>query len=220
MVALFRKTWATSPREHSTLLSYVKRDDVWQMPEMYDYARDVIIPKDRAIAGNPPWLPFAPFPYVVVGPQSSRPPATKPAASLLIDLAFKQGKINDLAGEIETTRKKLPNWTAGDVLLAMALCRAGRHAEAESLVRTLPDTIKKDSVASSGANLLYAYYALGVELEQSNSSRDLAARVYENALNTPYSYLQFRFDPERAPLRRLVNIYRRDRRFEAARARY
>ena len=32
-----------------TLLSYVKRDDVWQMPEMYDYAREAIIPKDRAI---------------------------------------------------------------------------------------------------------------------------------------------------------------------------
>ncbi len=78
----------------------------------------------------------------------------------------------------------MPNWTAGDVLLAMVLCRAGKHGEAEALVRKLPETIKKDPVAASVPYLFYAYYTLGRRARTNMPPpEDLAAKVYENALS-------------------------------------
>ena len=90
-----------------------------------------------------------------------------------------RGKLDELASEIETNRKKLPNWTAGDFLLALVLCRAGKYGEAEAIVRKLPETIKKDPAASGGLYLIYAYHSIGLELEQSTAARDLAIKVYE-----------------------------------------
>ncbi len=142
---------------------------------------------------------------------------TKPVVLLLVELALKLGKIDELAAEIEQARKKMPSWNAGDFLLAMVLCRSGKTREAEALVRSLPETIEKDVAGVSGAYLFYAYHTLGVEVEQTMATSDLAAKLYEHAMSTPYSYLQIRMDYDQTPLHRLVNIYRRDRRFEDAR---
>ena len=99
---------------------------------------------------------------------------------LFVDLASKLGKLDELASDIVAARKKLPDWTAGDALLAMVLCRAGRYREAEKLVQEFPETIKRDPVAASGTYLFYAYSAIAQGLEQNAASRELATKVYEH----------------------------------------
>ena len=136
VTSLFRKAWVAFPQQHDRLIVYVRREDVWQMPEIYDYAREAIIPKDRASVRT--WTPFVPMSVPASATQTA-----KPSVSLLVDVASKLGKLDELASEIASTRKKQPAWTAGDALLAMVLCRAGRYDEAEALVQTLLETIKK-----------------------------------------------------------------------------
>ena len=131
VVSLFRRAWAAFPQQRFYFIAYVKRDDVWQMPEIYDYAREAIIPRDRSSAASAPWIPFVP--QSVVASQRA-----KPSVVLFVDLASKLGKLDGLASEIVAARKKLPAWTAGDALLAMVLCRAGRIARLKSWSGSFP----------------------------------------------------------------------------------
>ncbi len=212
VIALFRKAWAAFPQQRYSLIAYVKRDDVWQMPEIYDYAREAIIPRDGGSVAVAPWTPFVPLRIQSGGPQTG-----KPVVLLLAEAAAKRGKLDELAHEIAAARKKIPSWTAGEALLAIVLCRAGRYDEAEAVVRALPETVKKDTAAASGPYLFYAYFIVASELEQNRRSRELALEVYQHALGAPSSYLQFRFERDQTPLGRLVDLYRRERRPDDAR---
>ena len=129
----------------------------------------------------------------------------------------KLGKLDELASEIVTARKKLPAWTAGDALLALVLCRAGRYDEAEALVRKLPETIKKDPVAASGPYLFYAYSAIAQGSNKTLLPETWRRRSTRTRSSSPYSFLQFRFERNQTPVGHLVDLYRRDRRFEDAR---
>ena len=183
VVALFRKTWAAFPQDHAYILSYVRTDDIWQIPEMYNYAREACIPKDNVSADSMTWATFNPMSVQPsLGAQASKVRMTKPVVLRLVELALKLGKIDELAAEIKQARKKMPSWTAGDFLLAMVLCRSGKYREAEALVRSLPETMKKKVVGVSLALLFYAYHTLGVEVEQTMATSDLAAKLYENAM--------------------------------------
>ena len=59
MLSLFKKAWAAFPEERSYMLQYIRGNDFWQMPEMYDYARDVIIPKPTTFMPATQWTAFA-----------------------------------------------------------------------------------------------------------------------------------------------------------------
>lgn len=60
--SVYRKAWAAFPEQARVqLLVYVWRDDVWQMPQMYDHAREAIIPKTPPQPGSLiRWYPFMP----------------------------------------------------------------------------------------------------------------------------------------------------------------
>ena len=210
--ALFRRAWDTFPRQRNLVVARIAREEIWQMPEMYDYAREAIIPKTRSAATYNPWSPFAPGIGVGNPPQPLKPPIL-----MIVDLAASLGKLQELVEEIQTTRKRLPEWTAGEAILALVLARAGKYREAEAVVRKLPETIEKDTVVASAPGLFYVYCTIGVDLEQNPVTRDLAIGLYEHAITTQTAYYQWRFQPEQRPTHRLVRLYRRDRRHDNAR---
>ena len=41
---LFRKAWAAFPDQRANLMAYMSDDSAWKVPEMYDYAREAVIP--------------------------------------------------------------------------------------------------------------------------------------------------------------------------------
>ena len=119
------------------------------------------------------------------------------AASRLLDLAEARGQLDELAGEIEAARKDRPDWTAGDVYLAMVRCRAGRYDEARALVRKLADPkTQKDRSLDVPSTRCTPAWALGSELEAIPTRLDdLALTVYERARWTiPMPFLQYRFE--------------------------
>ncbi len=182
------------------------------MSEIYDYAREAIIPRVPLPDSYLYWYPFLP-------PSSTRLSfdALQTAASRLLDLAESRDQLDQLAGEIEAARKRITNWTAGDVLLAMVRCRAGRYDEVKRLVPRALENLKKDPIASSTTYGWYAAWALGLELENRDETRDLALTVYADSLDNPYAFLQFRLVSEKVPYRRLVHLYISEGRYEEAR---
>ena len=82
-MALFKKAWEAFPAERQNLFSYAYQTEFWQMPEMYGYARQALIPDDAS----------GPFQAAARGSRSSREPSTGSDGSItsivsrLLDLA-------------------------------------------------------------------------------------------------------------------------------------
>ena len=217
--SVYRKAWKAFPEHRFYLVGAVHREEIWQMPEMYELAREAIIPAGATSSTIASWYPFIPISIGSALPTTAlpTPPIVKPAVSRFLDLAASQGRLDELAGQIEAARKANTDWTAGDATLALVHCRTGKYGEAGMLVRKLCDQIKKNEVAGVTAGLMYALWTVGLELEQHPATRDLAVAAYESAMGLPSAFLQFRFQSDRIPARRLVDIYVRDGRRDDAR---
>ncbi len=212
VVSLFRKAWADFPDGHALLITSVRRDAVWQMSESYDYAREAIIPRSPSPASLMHWYSFLP-PISATNAIENGPPA----ALRLLDLAERRDQLDQLAAEIEAARKTMPEWRVGDVLLALVRCRAGRYDEVKRLVPRALESLKKDPIASNNSYAWYAAWAMGIELENHEATRNLAMAVYEESIIQPYSFIQFRLHTDKAPFRHLVHLYTSEGRREDAR---
>ena len=212
VAAFFRKAWAAFPEGRNLLLNYARRDSIWQMSEIYDYAREAIIPRKPSPASIVDWYPFLPLNRGTISTE-----IVPSVAAQLIDLAASRVQLDQLADEIASARKEIPNWTPGDVLLAMVQCRAGRYGEVKRLVPQVLEGIKKDPIAAQGSYAWYAEWAMASELEKHDATRELAVTVYQASLDSPYGFLQFRFDQEKIPVRRLIGLYVSDGRNDEAR---
>ena len=112
----------------------VERHAIWQMPEMFEYAREAIIPTVSPDAVYRNFYPYSWPPKLGSGPQVIPDDKTRPAVFRFLELAESQGSLDRVALEIEAARKKFPEWKAADSLLAMVHCRAGRFDLARALV--------------------------------------------------------------------------------------
>ena len=79
------------------------------------------------------------------------------------------------------------------------------------------ESMKKDPNTSASSYGWYAAWALGSELENHDATRELALTIYADSLDDPNSFLQYRFEQDRVPFRRLVNLYASQGRHEEAR---
>jgi len=202
---LLRKAWDAFPSERSYMLSYLRRDELWQMPEMYDYMHESIIPKKATFAPANQWNAFS---------QSLSTRADGRMNSIVsrfLDQAASQGKLDELAAEVENARKEMPDWTVGNVLAALIDCRRGRYGEAQKLVRQFLEQSKGEYLST------YVYWCIGEELETHARARDLAVTVYATALDRPSDDPYSRLDFDNGPARRLVTLYERENRPEDAR---
>lgn len=202
---LLRRAWEAFPEERSNLISNIQQNDLWQMPEMYDYARQGLIPEENVYSSYGEWNAFERIlSYDSEGRVNSM-------VGRLLDMAVSQNRLDELVGQIETARRKFPNWNAGKALLALADCRVGRYDEARKLVREVLDLAKDEALSS------YVPWIIGSELENHGAIRDLASTVYESCLNDrqedPYAFLQY----DNSPIKRLVTLYIREGRKEDAR---
>ena len=174
------------------------------MPEMYDYARDVIIPKPATFMPATQWTAFSQvIQYGADGRMTS-------VVSQLLDLAASQGKLDELVAQIEAAKKEMPTWKAGSVLAALVESRFGRAQEAQALIRKFFADIKDESLSGN------VFWLIGLELENHASTRDLAIESYEMALkrddDDSYNPPQFR-----RARQAIGHSIRRDNRLEDAR---
>ena len=204
-IPLFKRAWQAFPDERPQLISYVQNEQIWQMPEMYEYAREALIPSPGHYFPANQWNALSQIlSYRGDGRVNS-------VLTRLLDLAAKQAKLDELALGVDAALKETPGWTAGTVIRALIDCRLGRYDQAANRVRRFLDQAKDEGLDNA------VYWVVGAELENHGQTRDLAVTAYEASLgqhgNNPYNQLDF----DNGPAKRLVNLYERERRFDDAR---
>src|SRR5262249_19397387 len=112
VLPLVRKAWEAFPDERSNMLAYLRRDEFWQMPEIYEYAHEIMIPKASAYIPAMQWTALGQV--LSYGPDGRM----NSMVSRLLDLAASQGRLDELAAEVDAAGKTLPGWSAGTALRA------------------------------------------------------------------------------------------------------
>ncbi len=211
--SLFRRGWASFPDDRPYLISSVHRDEIWRLPDIFDLARQAVIPGGPGFRPADSWYLFVPeiarFP---TGTVDQRPPIGR-----ILDLAADRNRLDELGAEVESARKSNPDWPAGDALLAVIRCRAGRYDEARVLFEKVMDGMEKRAFPLTDLFQLYAYWSFGLELERHPATRDLAALVYEKACRSSMSLVQLRYQSDILPIDRLTELYLHEGRPDAAR---
>lgn len=206
VVPLFRKAWEAFPAERADLMNYVHNQEIWKLPEMYDYASEVAVPDLGVGSNGGEWAAFE------TGLSFGSNGTTSGLLARLLDIATAQNRVEDLTRKIEANLAKAPDWTAGKAMLALVRCRAGKYDEARKLIEEVLARAKDEPLPG------YAPHVLGCELEKYGPTRDLAVRVFETTLAEADSASGgIRDQYEYSPLKRLVALYAREGRKEDAR---
>ncbi|HTU17039.1 MAG TPA: DUF1583 domain-containing protein [Gemmataceae bacterium] len=188
---LFRKVWNAFPQERAQLMGALYQNQLWQLPEIYDYARQAIIPRtDEPVAD--PWRGSDQInSYNGDGRVNG-------VVTHMLEATRRQNRLRPLAREVEQVLSKRPEWSAGKALLAVLNLQRGRTAEARRLWRELLDD-KQNPMP------MWPRIVFGQELRDYESMRDLALETFEGAreemlndMNMDYSY---------NPIRQLVQLY-------------
>lgn len=194
---LLRKAFDELPAHRGEFLARIYAQDIWQAPEMFDFAREALIPFENASLDNQ-WSIISSFSmYHGDG-------RIEGTLRRTIEIAEKQQKLEQLAAEVTAISQKRPDWAAGQAILGVLAARAGRADEArkllEPLIQKKPDNSSAASVPSQ------AYWVIGQEIESVAALRDLALIAYEVAVEeqTRQEYGSISF----SPARRLALLYR------------
>jgi tetratricopeptide (TPR) repeat protein len=197
----FRKIWDTFPQERIQLMGYLYHDAIWQLPEIYDYARQAVIPRsDEPVAD--PWRSSE---QVILYSGNGR---VEGFVTRLLKAAQRQNRLRLLGQEIEQVLSKRPEWSDGKALLAMISLKRGKVAEARRLWRQLLDD--KQNPMPTWSRVIF-----GQELRDYESMHDLALETFEGAAEEIQNEMSM--DYQWNPIRQLVELYRETGRKEEAR---
>ena len=204
-IVLFKKAWKELPAQRPELLSNMNNDAFWKMPEIYDYARQGIIPSDatQLRQGNR-WAGFG----QVQSWDGSGKMTT--VLSRLLAIAAQNKKLDELADEVQQSREKLKNWPAGEPLQALIDLRRGRIEAAKEVFEKLLPTMK--GVQQVG---YYTHWEIAQELMAHESCAELAIKYLEAAIKEPdlMTNNEFTYTPGKS----LVTLYKQRGRMEDAR---
>ncbi len=202
-VKLFRKMWDAFPNERSQLISNLYSDEAWKRPEMYDYVREAIIPgpTQRTVSR---WAGLDQIHSWGSGGQ------VYGTTDHLLGAAEKQNKLDALAREIEEALKRVPEWSAGEALLALIKVRKGRIDEAKKDLEALLAKDTKNEPIPANARII-----VGQQIENRGPLEPIAMKLYEQAFKQDNN--SSGMDYEYQPVRRLVALYRKAGRLAEAR---
>ena len=184
-LTLFKKAWKDMPEARSQLLTYMRDEKFWKLPEIYDYAREGVIPSELTVQSNR----FQGF-----GSTYSYGPDGKIMTlySRVLDMSVAQKKLDALGEDVAAAVKKMPTWTGGKALAAMIELRKGRVEEAKAVFTTMLPTFDK----LSGNDVYYAGRAvreIGQELMAHDSCAELAIKYFELALQNDRDQNEFQY---------------------------
>ena len=207
--ALFRKAWIAFPQSRLYFARTTLRNDIWRMPEAFDYLSEIILPNEPRQFASDEYSSFLWRTAAAATGASAAPgDAIPPLLLRFLDLAEERGVLDRLLERIEDCRKKDPGWKTGAGVQALVLCRLGRHDEARALVPQTIDALRKDETDVNSTVKFMVYWTLAVELERYPANRNLACTAYRACLTDPYALLQFRLlsASERSPIRQYVPL--------------
>ena len=207
-VVLFKKAWEAMPDQRSQLLSSLHHDHFWKLPEIYDYARQGMIPTETSVNANP-WAGF--------GQTISWSGNGKMDTLLgkMLTLAQGTGRLDALATEVEGAIKKLPKWEGGPTFLALINLRRGKIDEAKPELEKTIKLIEDKKSSFNRFNQYYGGWELAQEMWPHEPLIEMAIRLLEAATNNPEVMTNNEF--EYTPGKPLVNLYKQRGRKDDAR---
>jgi tetratricopeptide (TPR) repeat protein len=196
-LSLFRKMWKAFPQQRGNMITNGMNGNVWNLPEMYDFAREAIIPT----AATKQVSRWAGLDQIYSWSGGGH---VNGVAEQLLNAAAKQNKLEALDKEVAEALKRVPEWTGGKVFSALILVKRGRLDEAERIVKDLMANDTKDKDPIPYATRLF----LGQALENYGQFQATVLNLYERAHKNDTENVQG-LDYEFNPVRRLVAMYRK-----------
>ncbi|MEI8018256.1 MAG: hypothetical protein WCH39_08630, partial [Schlesneria sp.] len=176
-IKLFKRAWESMPDQRSQILSNVGNDTFWQMPEIYDYAREGIIPQSEASLANSKWPGFG-----RIHSWGNQDGKIDTLMVRFLTMAGSKKKLNELYQEIEVAKKKLPQWEGATALLSLIDLRRGNIDSAKETFEKMLPTFK---AANSGQRGQYTQWEIGQELMAHEKTSELAVKYLEAASKDP-----------------------------------
>jgi len=186
---LFKRAWKAFPDERASLLGRMHRREIWELPEMYDYARQAVIPTERAVARTP-WVGMERVTSYSSGKANG-------VATRLIEMAGKQNRLEELAKEVTERIEQQPDWLGGQAFMVVLDVKRGKHNAARQRLTALIDEHEKSIP-------LMVRWLVGQELESVAELNDVTLRLYESAKE---EFLTNQYEFSYGPARRLVALY-------------
>ncbi|QEL19722.1 DUF1583 domain-containing protein [Limnoglobus roseus] len=187
---MFKKAWEAFPQERAYILGNINRDEMWKMPELYDYVKQAVIPREDSLSDS--WDVLTQISSYGQNGQATT------VTTRMLSIARKQERMPELRKEIEAALAKKPDWVAGKALLAVIDIQTGQKAKGIAAWNAIFTDKTADIPAMARFTLAQEleYYA-GIE-EDVLKSLEVG---YEDLLkdqNSEYSY---------SPARRLIWWY-------------
>ncbi len=202
-MTLLRKAWKEMPEFRASLLGVISDAEVWKLPEVYDYAREAVIP----VAGKPIVDGWAGMDDVTMWNGNA---GISNVVTQLVDAANRQGKLDALTDEVAEAVKRSGDWTGGKALLAILKARRGKVDEARAGLE--PMTAKGFAIP------LYARMVIAQELENVEPLRDIALKILEASITENADEIRNNGNGfEYGPGQRLVQLYKKAGRNQEAR---
>ena len=194
-IKIFKRAWKQIPDQRQQLLQSTNNDAFWQMPEIYDYARQGLIPTETSVMQNNGWPGFG-----QIQSYGSDGKITT-LISRFLAIATTNKKLDELSTEIEEARSKVKKWDGGTALLALINLRRGKIDEAKAALEKLLPTLKNQQQGQ------YSRWEIGQELVSHEPCVELAIRYFESACNDPelMSMNGFQYSPGKP----LVLLYKK-----------
>ncbi len=182
---LFKKAWQDLPEARSELLGNMRDESFWKLPEIYDYAREGVIPSELTVKNNRFQGFGSTYSYAEDGKITT-------LYSRILDMSVAQKKLDSLGEDVASAIKKMPTWIGGKALAAMIELRKGRVEEAKATFTTMLPTFDK----LSGNDQYYVGYAareIGQELMAHEACVELAIKYFEQSLKNNRDQYEFQY---------------------------
>ena len=206
-MAHWRKIWEAypGPAERLMLLTDLcSIDEIWSRPELYDAARQVMIP-GAAVTRVEPWLGLDNRSFGRLSPDGR----ILNLASRLLESAVRRDRLEELAADVEEALHRLPHWLGGRTLLGLIRVRQNRFDEGN---RVLEAIIEDPTVKPPLMSLLI----VGQELREVAPVQPLARSVYERAIKLN-DVIRYSTIYENSPIKNLATLSQQSGRTAEAR---
>jgi len=201
-IELFRRAWKAYPTYRAEMLGSMYDDRLWRTPEMYDYAREAVLPSAQRAQ-------LAPWSGVDQIRSWSGDGTATGVVTRLLTAARKQNKLDSLRQEVEQRVEDIPQWLGGQALLAVLSAQRGDVEAAETGIEKMLGDERNPIPANT-------CWLVGQELLDYEELSDIVLRLYESAAEDSSQSRTSNFSY--SPNRRLVKIYEEQGKTDTARA--
>jgi tetratricopeptide (TPR) repeat protein len=180
---LFAAAWKAFPNNRTFMLSNIRDQSIWELPVMFDYVREGMVPRTIQQATANPWQGIADA--LVYNANGTVTASFTRLSKALGD----DDKLQTFSDEVEAAVNRFDTWSGGQLILCVLKAKAGEFDDAMELLERLNADTSLPFVPTQ------VVWVIGGELRPLDKRyRPLIIRMMQQALqydktNAPDSYL-------------------------------